>query len=623
MATNQAKQQKNKQEEPKVDKCALPEGITVQKLNDWFSVAAAEYAPAHRRARKLDAADRGKLWEAVGAKFPKYQILPDTNQVHYVKSNILASVYTVGKGATLLPTSEQDKEIVQHLNIAIEKLWSVLDVPKYQTAAGERAALLNVGITQVGWDNNIVVGKPNSPYFHRGDVVLKNIDPMRFMRDPFSKSIELAQYCVTWDDFHKSAIVANKNYKERFEELLRNNGSVGTVSESAALPVTDRVSSSAANKKDYYRIFCYWVNVDGKIHEVHLLNNKHVLYVKQDIKPSVFPFVELYCNEPSGDLFGTSECATVFQNSLAYNLMFSIMLTAEYKNQRPPRFINGQSGLNVSTFTKHGNDADRTFIVNGDASKAVHYHQFPTPSPQTLTAMGMLMGDIKSMSGVDDRYTGRDTGSVLTTGGIESMLDQVTMIDAPKVNNYERYCKQLTSLIVYNYLEFSALSRKYLVRDKRNPKVYTTVEVDFPKIPSDTIFEYDVMLSSELPKNKARLEAVANHLMEMQMQYQGQGISVDLITPQEWLMFQDIPHKEYMLERMDIQRTQNWTELVAQAVTQYANLVQKGVDPEEAIAATADTMARQGEPGAEEAVAEQMQLLQGNPAIPQTGLTGM
>lgn len=619
MATNQQKQQKNNV----VDKCTLPEGITVQKLNEMFSVAASEYTPAHRRARKLDAADRGKLWEAVGAKFPKYQILPDTNQVGYIKSNILASVYSVGKGATLMPTSEQDKNVVTNLNIAIEKLWSALDVPKYQTQAGERAALLNLGITQVGWDNNIVVGKPESEYFHKGEVVLKNIDPMRFMRDPFAKSIELAQYCVTWDDFHKSAIVANKNYKERFEEILRNNGSVGTVAESVALPVSDRVSASAANKKDYYRIFCYWVNVDGKIHEIHLLSNKYVLYVKQNIKPSTFPFVELYCNEPAGDLFGTSECARVFQNSLAYNLMLSILLTSEYKNQRPPRFINGQSGLNVATFTKHGNDADRTFIVNGDASKAVHYHQFPAPTAQALTAMGMLMSDIKSMSGVDDRYTGRDTGSVLTTGGIESMLDQVTMIDAPKVNNYERYCKRLTSLIVYNYLEFSTLKRKYLVQDKQNPKVYKTVEVDFPNVPSDTIFEYEVMLSSELPKNKARLEAVANHLMEMQMQYQGQGISVDLITPQEWLMFQDIPHKEYMLERMNIQRNQNWTELVAQAVTQYANLIQHGVDPEEAIAATADTMARQGEPGAEQAVAEQMQMLQGNPALPQTGLTGM
>ena len=622
MATNQQKQQKNSKEDVKIDKCALPDGITVQQLNDWFSVAATEYAPAHRRARKLDAADRGKLWEAVGAKFPKYQVLPDTNQVHYIKSNILASVYTVGKGATLLPTSEHDKDIVENLNVAIEKLWSVLDVPKYQTEAGERAALINLGITQVGWDNNIVVGKPNSPYFHKGDVVLKNIDPMRFMRDPFSKSIELAQYCVTWDDFHKSAIIANKNYKERFEEILRK-GYAGTVSENTVLPTTDRTSSSAANKKDYYRVFCYWVNVDGKIHEIHLLNNKHVLYVKQDIKPSVFPFVELYCNTPSGDLIGTSECATVFQNSLSYNIMLSILLTSEYKNQRPPRFINGQSGLNVATFTKHGNDADRTFIVNGDASKAVHYHQFPAPSPQALTAMGMLMNDIKGMSGIDDRYTGRDTGSVLTTGGIESMLDQVTMIDAPKVDNYERYCKRLTSLIVYNYLEFSALSRKYLVRDKHNPKLYKLVEVDFPAIPADTVFEYDVMLSSELPKNKARLEAVANHLMEMQMQYQGQGIAVDLITPQEWLMFQDIPNKEYMLERMNIQRNQNWTEMVAQAVTQYANLVQNGMDPEEALAATADTMARQGEPGAEEAVAEQVQMLQGNPSLPQTGLTGM
>lgn len=622
MAANQEKQQKSNQNK-EVDKCALPEGLSVQQLNDWFSVAAAEYAPAHRRARKLDAADRGKLWEAVGAKFPKYQILPDTNQVHYVKTNILASVYTVGKGARLLPTSERDKDIVENLNVAIEKLWSVLDVAKYQEEAGERAALLNLGITQVGWDNNIVVGKSDSDTFHKGDVVLKNIDPMRFMRDPFSKSIELAQYCVTWDDFHKSAIVANKNYKERFEEILRKGGAAGTVSENVALPVSDRTSSSAANKKDYYRIFCYWVNMDGKIHEIHLLNNKHVLYVKQDIKPSVFPFVELYCNVPSGDLFGTSECANVFQNSLAYNLMFSILLTSEYKNQRPPRFINGQSGLNVATFTKHGNDADRTFIVNGDASKAVHYHQFPTPSAQTLTAMGMLMGDIKSMSGVDDRYTGRDTGSVLTTGGIESMLDQVTMIDAPKVNNYERYCKRLTSLILYNYLEFSALSRKYLIQDKDNPKVYRTVVVDFPSIPSDMLFEYDVMISSELPKNKARLEAVANHLMEMQMQYQGQGISVDLITPQEWLMFQDLPNKEYMLERMNIQRTQNWTEMVAQAVTQYANLIQNGLNPEEAIAATADTMARQGEPGAEEAIASQMQMLQGDSVIPQTGLTGM
>ena len=119
--------------------------------------------------------------------------------------------------------------------------------------------------------------------------------------------------------------------------------------------------------------------------------------------------------------------------------MSSIILTSEFKNQRPPRFVNGQSGINIATFVKHGNDADRTFVVQGDASKAVSYQQFPQPTAQAVTSMQMMSNDIKQVSGVDDRYTGRDTGSMLTTGAVESSLDQVTMIDAPKVDNYERY----------------------------------------------------------------------------------------------------------------------------------------------------------------------------------------
>lgn len=606
MATNQTKQK---------SKYELPDGITVGKLNQYFSVAASEYTPAHARARKLDAADRSKLWEAIGAKFPKYQILPDTNQVNYIKTNILASVYTVGKGASLMPTSDKDKDVVANLNIALEHLWNTLDVAKYQMEAGERAALLNLGITQIGWDNNIVVGNTEDSVFHKGDVVLKNVNPLKYMRDPFATSLSTAQYCVTWDDYHESAILSNPNYKQRFKEI-KEKQQLGVTSENVTTQVSDKTSYSSANKRGYYRIFCYWVADGENIHEIHLLNNKEVLYVKPSIKPAVFPFAELYCNLPAEDLFGTSECAKIFQNSVAYNMMNSIILTAEYKNQRPPRFIDSRSGLNVATFVKHGNDADRTFIVNGDASKSVHYHQFPTPSPQAIASMQMLGNDIKNMSGIDDRYTGRDTGSVMTTGGIESMLDQVTMIDAPKVENYERYCKQLTQLIVYNYLEHSSLKRNYLTQDKSNPNVYKMVEVDFPSIPSDIIFEYETIISSELPKNKARLEAVANQLMEKQMQYKGAGIDVDLITPQEWLSLQDLPNKEMMLERMNIQRNQNWTELVAQAVTQYANLVQDGVDPEEAIAATADTMAMGNEPGGEEAAAQQLEMMSGNNAQP-------
>lgn len=579
----------------------LPEHVTVDKLKEYFSIARTEYAAAHRRAQKLDATDRGKLWEAVRAEFPKYQILPDTNFISYVKQNILASIYTVGKSARLIPTSDKDKEIVEQLNIALDNIWNTLNVAKYQMEAGERAALLNYGVTQVGWDNNIITGTGDT--FRKGEIVLKNINPLKFMRDPFATCLDTASWCVTWDSYHKSVILDNDSYKEEFKKYLneyRSVDSTGQMPENS----TDHVSHSSNNKKGYYTIYTYWVNDNGKIHEIHLVNNEYVLLCKQDIKPSTFPFAELYCNLPAGDLFGTSECAKIFSNNLAYNIMSSIILTSEYKNQRPPRFVNGNSGINVATFVKHGNDADRTFIVQGDASKAVHYHQFPQPTQQAIQSMGFLSSDVKTITGVDDRYTGRDTGSVLTTGGIESMLDQVTMIDAPKVENYETYCKRLTQLIISNCIQYS-FKRSYFTQDQRTLK-WKTVEVDFPKIDNDTIFSYELVISSELPKNKTRIESVANHLMEMQMQYQGQGIDVDIITPEEWLMMQDLPMREYMQERMGIQRTQNWVSMVSQAVTQYAGLVENGVDPEEAISATADTMARQAQPGAGDAVQDQM-----------------
>jgi hypothetical protein len=597
----------------KKDNITLPDGITIEKLTEYFNIGKAEYSAAQRRAQKLDATDRGKLWEAVRAAFPKYQILPDTNYVSYVKNNILASIYTVGKSAQLLPTSDQDKDIVMQLNIAMDNLWATLDVAGYQMAAGERAALLNYGITQVGWDNSIITGTGDA--FRKGEVVLKNVDPLRFMRDPFAKDIETAAWCCTWDSFHKSVIMDNPKYSEEFKKYIQSNKESSDATGDMISMNTDHVSKSAQGKKGYYTIYSYWVNKDGKIHEIHLVNNEHVLLCKQDIKPATFPFAELYCNLPAGDLFGTSECSKIFANNLAYNIMSSIILTSEYKNQRPPRFVNGQSGINVATFVKHGNDADRTFIVQGDATKAVHYQQFPQPTQQAVQSMGFLSADVKTITGVDDRYTGRDTGSVLTTGGIENMLDQVTMIDAPKVENYERYCKRLTYLIVSNCLNFS-MKRKYFTQNPRTLE-WKTVEVNFPEIDPDTIFSYELSISSELPKNKSRIESVANHLMEMQMQYQGQGIDVDIITPEEWLMMQDLPLREYMQERMGVQRTQNWVSLVSQAVTQYAGLIDNGVQPEEAIAATADTMARQAQPGGEQAVQDQMsQLQQGAPMMP-------
>ena len=553
----------------------------INKLNGYFDTCKSQYTAIHRRMKLLDATDAGELWKALNSKFPSYQILPDTNFVTYVKNNLLASIYTVTKSAEVQPTSEKDKDIVVNLNIALECIWNLCNVGAYQFKAGERAALLNIGITQVGWSEDISGGVDDT--FYKGNIALKNINPMKFMRDPFATDLETSAYCMTYDTFHKSIFLKNSKYKEEMLKYLEKQAGAGPKD----VPQGNKNYPGA--DKDYYTLITFWVrNDDGSIDEYHTVNAEHILYMKEDIKPSTFPFAILNCNEPGDRLVGVSECSKVFANNLAYNLMDSIALTAEYKNQRPPKFINASSGLNIQSFAKHGDEADRTFIVNGRADQAVYYHQFPNVSnalPQLK--MGLQYG-IETMSGVDQKYTGRNTGSIITTGGMEEMLNRVTIIDTPKIILYEAYAKRLTQLILSNFIQFSS-KRRYFYRNPNETR-WRTVEVDFPKIEEKTLFSYKMNISSELPSNKQRIAEMANQLMEKQMQYRKEGSSVELITEEEWLMFQDLPNKEYMLERMGIQRLNDSVSQVSQTLFQYADLVKNGMDPNDAILATANTL---------------------------------
>lgn len=559
------------------DKCP----IKLETLLEYWELMKQHYVRDQRRMKTLEQVDSGDLWKALKAKFPAYQILPDTNFVSYVKNNLVASLYTVMKSASILPTTEEDKEICTHLNIALERVWSLGNFGYLQFQAGTNAALFNVGYTQVGWDESVTAGTGNSMY--KGNVTLKNINPIKFMRDPFSTSLDTAGYCCTYDKYHKSVFEENSNYKEQFEWFLKKSKH-----NDIATPIPQLPGANKTPDKDYYTLVIFWVKKANKLYEIHVVNSDTILHWKE-IKPAIFPIAELYCEDPGEKLVGTSPCAKVFANNVAYNIMQSLALTAEYRNQRPPKFVSNQSGLNIRAFSQYGDDPDKTFIVNGDASRAVHYHEYPQISAAMPGNLNTLTQGIELVSGVDSRYTGRDTGSIITTGGTEEMLNRVTMIDTPKIMNYENYTKQLTKLVLLNLLEY-APKRKYLVKKPGTAKTYKTVEVDFPNVPTETLFDYEIMISSELPKNKQRIAEAANYLMEKQMQYNQAQQGIQLITEEEWLQMQDLPFKEQMLERMGLQRINDAVQDVSQVLFQYADLVTKGVKPEDAMLATAQTL---------------------------------
>ena len=561
------------------------EGKLLQMLKDNYDYAKRYYNREHRKMRLLDSTDKGDLWKAIRAKFPPYQLLPDTNFVSYVKSNILASLYTVSKSAQLVPTCEEDVAFCERMNVAIEHDWDKNNVAYYMYQAGDRAALLNVGYTQVFWNED------------KHQVGYKNVDPIHFMRDPNAECLQTGGYCMVYRIYDKSWFLKNKTYKDVFKEKIIDRN----IMPSTEMPPDYNGRPDVSDSSRHYVLFIHWVrNENGGIDEIHTIDNEVLLLFRHDIKPDMFPFAELYCNLPGSSLIGSSEPAKIFANNLVFNLMDSIAYTSEYKNQRPPKFVSTQSGLNLAAFTKHGNEADRTFIVNGDASRAVHYHEFPQVSPQLAAMQQSMNFNIKSMSGVDDKYTGRDTGSIITTGGTEEMLNRVTLIDTPKVLNYENYTRMLTELTVRTMAEYSP-DRTYVIVDdeKSTPEktYFKKVIIEADEMDPDAVFEYAIQISSELPKNKQRIQAWANNMMEKQMQYQQAGIQIDCITPQEWLRCQDVPYKEQMLKRMGVQAGLNaWIE-AQNVVAEYAAMLERGDLPEDAMSMAADGLQamRQGE----------------------------
>ena len=587
----------------------LPEGVTLQSIKDRIKDTDSRYTKVLERMRILDGTDRGKMWDVVKAKFPKYQLTPDSNWVNYIKENLVASIYTTGRYAELVPKSNDDIQFVVEFNSALETIWDNIKAEYYQFLAGERAALLNIGITQVGWGKNILGGTKN--HWYQGDIKFKNIDPMKFRRDPYADIFDNAEYCYYYDDYSMAIIRTKELYKQRIAEIekavgvLKDNGVI-----SDTVPAeTDRQKTNTA-ATNYHKVTYYYTiyaddskgNKEGyKIAEIHLLDDEYVLYCNPDLKPKMFPFAILYCNDPAGDIVGASEPAKQFQSNLTYNLLNSIYATHAYKAQRPPRFVNAGSGINLRQFAKYGNDADKTFIVNGDASQAVHYAQFPSLPPELLQVKQDLGRDIKDCSGIDEMYAGKNTGSIQTTGGMEQLSEITSQRDNQKILLWEEYCKRLTELVVNNIVTFGD-KREYTVKDPITQQV-KVVSFDFPKVDDDIRFRYSLDIQTYLPRNKTRLAMIANMLLEKQAQYKPDP---EIITVEEWLLMQDIPFKDMIFKRMGIQRNTRITEQVAQTLEMFATLVENGMEPDTAVEAVANQLQ-----------AEQQQTTLGNTATAQ------
>lgn len=556
-------------------------GYKIPSIMSLFDHFASSRRPYERLWKVLDSYDKGDFWTIINNKLPDYSVKPDTNWINYIKTNYVNSLYVGSYRGVVLPRKYNYQKQTLAINEFIEYIFNKLDIPGIQMQIGERAALLNFGAVEFGWKSDIIDGAED---LFTGELEVKPIDNLALYLDPAVKDYLKGRAIFIAEQVSLTELKNEPRFAKRameYERLFKESKQIPTYETSIYHDERPR-----DNKDETVRLLtCYYKYSDKetgnyRIDKLWIVNDGFVLDIQTDIKPKQFPIRVLYAEKPTSDCYGTPKSKLVLYNAMSINILDSIDSTLVYSALKRPKIISRRSGLNEALFAKEGNNPDRLWVVTGDPNNVVRYIDIPElPQDRMLLKQRLELG-IMRVSGVDDTYTGRDTGSIQTTGGMDIMNQRLTMSDNGRIANLQSWVKSVTELILLFYLENGGKKRQFPVISQSN-EVQEIKDIDFEDMKKEDVrFDFVCNITPNLPTNLVRLGEIANQLMEKQMQYNQQP---PLITIEEWLMYQDFPQKYQILKRMRDDRMRNDVEELQSDIINYAGLVQQGVRPESAV----------------------------------------
>lgn len=545
----------------------------------YFSTAKSDYS---RICKQLDAYDSGDFWKHVKAKLPKHQMLVDTNYINYIKQNNVNSIYSSGYIADITPKDFDDADLARKINAFIQHVYERTNMSFYQMLAGDRAALMNVGAILIQWNDKVQRGIHKD---YRGQVKPRFIETASLYLDPIVRDYQEGSALFIAEVVSRNELCKNPDYKEKLEEVKKKD----TQGSNSFEYGKSYISSKPVTTEDdsIYLLNAFIKTNEGRIDQYIIANEKVILEHKEDIKPSRFPVAVLYGLPPVKDVYGFNVTKLCLQNCLALNLLDSMGITHVYAQQRRATVARNDIGIDMDYLANNINNPEVTIPVNGDPTKAIHQLDLP-PLPNFLVEYrAKLEESIFLISGIDPTYTGRQTNSITTTGGVERLQQKASLTDAARIAMLEHFAKDLTELILEFYIEFGD---EYEVKlDNKHDALKEVTSVNFSELrKKKSTFEFSINASPYLPRNRIRYAEAATEIMTMQAQYQ---MNPPLITPEEWLSYQDFPQKDEMLQRMEAQRLQDDIAEITENVVNFSSLMQQNVTPEGAIQMMADEKA--------------------------------
>lgn len=560
--------------------------MELQKIIDKYRHFVAEKEDYSRTCRQLDAYDSGNFWKHVKAKLPKHQMLVDTNYINYIKMAQLNSVYSSGYIADVTPRDFTNEDLAKKVNMFLEYVYDANNLNYYQTLAGERAALLNVGAVLFEWDSSTKHGCTKD---YSGSIKPRFIETSSLYLDPAVRDYKEGSALFIAEVVSKSELCKNPKYAEEIKKLDAIKSQANTAGVSSPEYGRSYIGSKVPNKEDdvVYLLNAFIKNDKGGIDQYLIADEKVILEQKENIKPNRFPVCVLYGLPPTKDVYGYNVTKICLQNCLAINLLDSMGVTHVYAQQRRATLVRSDIGIDVDYLAANINNPDVTMMIQGDPQKAVHQLDLPDLPNYLVEYRSKLEESIFLISGIDATYTGRNTNSITTTGGVERLQQRSGLTDASRIAMLEHFAKDMTQLILEFYIAFGD---EYEIPTKAKHQALKEItNINFKEIRDNKVtFDYSMNASPYLPKNRIRYAEAATQIMEMQAQYQ---MNPPLITPEEWLSYQDFPQKNLMLQRMEAQRMQDDVAEISENVVNFSSLMQQGVSPDGAVQMLADEKA--------------------------------
>lgn len=172
-----------------------------------------------------------------------------------------------------------------------------------------------------------------------------------------------------------------------------------------------------------------------------------LISIQEDIQPSRCPLVFFREMKDNNAFYGQSKFKQGLPLQLSLNEIDSAILTHASKQSSPITYIPESSGINLQQFLRTRDTGNVAFKVPSKESVPVHV-SLPDLPNDIISIPAMLIERVKESFGVSGIYDGTDSGSLQTSGGVNTLLGRSMLKDNNLILNLEVFLRKLYLLFL-------------------------------------------------------------------------------------------------------------------------------------------------------------------------------